>query len=87
MCIRDSPAQLVLGLGGVGVALRDITGAARVDDVGNLFAAGLAEGVDDVQHAVTVAGAQVADEQDVYKRQPGGGTPPVGRCWDCSIRS
>ena len=57
------PAQLALGLAGVAPALGNVAGAARVDDVGNLFAAGLAEGVDDIQHAVAVAGAQIADEQ------------------------
>ena len=41
-----------LALAGVAPALGNVAGAARVDDVGNLFAAGLAEGVDDVQHAV-----------------------------------
>ena len=61
--VLSHPAQLVLGLGGVGVALRDITGAARVDDVGDLLAAGLGEGMDDIQHAVTLAGAQIADEE------------------------
>ena len=57
------PAQLALGLAGVTPALGNVAGAARVDNIGNLLAAGLAEGVDDVQHAVAVAGAQIADEQ------------------------
>ena len=57
------PAELTLGLGGIAPALGDVAGAARVDDIGDLLAAGLAEGVDDVQHAVAVAGAQIADEQ------------------------
>ena len=57
--VLSHPAQLVLGLGGVCVALGDIAGAARVDDVGDLLAAGLGEGVDDIQHAVTLAGAQI----------------------------
>ena len=61
--VLSFPAQLALGLGGVGPALGDVAGAARVDDVGQLAPAGFAEGVDDVQHAVSVAGAQVADEQ------------------------
>src|SRR5699024_11289850 len=46
------PAQLLLGLGGVAPALGNVAGAARVDDVGQLPAAGLAEGVDHIQHAV-----------------------------------
>ena len=57
------PAELTLGLGGIAPALGDVAGAARVDDIGDLLAASLAEGVDDVQHAVAVAGAQIADEQ------------------------
>ena len=61
--VLGHPAQLVLGLGGVGVALGDITGAACLDDVGDLLAAGLGESVDDIQHAVTLAGAQIADEE------------------------
>ena len=32
--VLSHPAQLVLGLGGVGVALGDIAGAACLDDVG-----------------------------------------------------
>lgn len=61
--VLGHPAQLVLSLGGVGVALGDITGAAGIDDVGDLLAAGLGEGMDDVQHAVALAGAQIADEE------------------------
>ena len=39
--VLGHPAQLVLGLGGVGVALCDVAGAAGVDDVGDGLAAGL----------------------------------------------
>ena len=63
------PAQLVLGLGGVGVALSDIAGAAGVDDVGDLLAAGLFKGMEHFQHAVALAGAQVADEQAAVRFQ------------------
>ena len=61
--VLSHPAQLVLGLGGVGVALRDITGAARVDYIGDLLTAGLGESVDHIQHAVALASAQIADEE------------------------
>ena len=44
------PAQLTLGLAGITPALGNVAGAARIDDVGELLAAGLAEGMDDVQH-------------------------------------
>ena len=57
------PAQLPLGLGGVGVAFGDVAGAAGLDDVGQLFAAGLFKGVQHVHDAVALAGAQVADEE------------------------
>ena len=67
--VLSHPAQLILGLGGVGVALGDVAGAARVDDVGDLLAAGLGEGVDDIQHAVALAGAQIADEQAAVRLQ------------------
>ena len=61
--VLSHPAQLTLGLGGVGVALGDIAGAAGLDDVGELLAAGFLKGMDDIQHAVALAGAQVADEE------------------------
>ena len=41
--VLSLPAQLTLGLGGVGVALGDVAGAARVDDIGDLFAAGFSK--------------------------------------------
>ena len=63
------PTQLVLCLGGVGVALGDIAGAAGIDHIGDLLAAGLGEGVDDFQHAVALAGAQIADEQAAVRFQ------------------
>ena len=47
--VLGHPAQLILGLGGVGVALCDVAGAAGLDDVGDGLAAGLFECVDDVQ--------------------------------------
>ena len=37
--VLSHPAQLVLGLGGVGVALGDITGAAGIDDLATLTGA------------------------------------------------
>ena len=61
--VLSHPAQLILGLGGIGIALGDIAGAAGIDHIGELLAAGLLKGMDDIQHAVAVAGAQVADEQ------------------------
>ena len=61
--VLSHPAQLILGLGGVGIALGDIAGTAGIDHIGELLAAGLLKGMDDIQHAVAVAGAQVADEQ------------------------
>ena len=63
MPYSSHPAQLILGLGGVGIALGDIAGAAGIDHIGDLLAAGLLKGMDDIQHAVAVAGAQIADEQ------------------------
>ena len=35
------PAELTLGLGGIAPALGNVAGAARVDDIGDLLAAGL----------------------------------------------
>ena len=61
--VLSHPAQFILGLGGVGIALGDIAGAAGIDHIGELLAAGLLKGMDDIQHAVTLAGAQIADEE------------------------
>ena len=44
-------------------------GAARVDDIGQVLAAGLAVCFDDVQHAVALAGAEVADEEAAVRFQ------------------
>ena len=44
------PAQLVAGLRGVGVALRDIAGAPGHDAVGNLVTARSLEGVNHVEY-------------------------------------
>ena len=57
------PAHLVKGLLRVGVAFGDIAGAAGVHHVGQLSAAGFFIGVKHIQHAVSNAGAQVADKQ------------------------
>ena len=61
--VLSFPAQLTLGLAGIAPALGNIAGAARVNDIGQLLAAGLAECMNHIQHTVAVAGAQVADEQ------------------------
>ena len=58
--VLSHPAKLIPGLGGVSIALGDVAGAAGLDDVGDGLAAGLLEGVDDIQHAVALAGAEVA---------------------------
>src|SRR5699024_9383026 len=44
--VLSFPAQLLLGLGGVGVALRNVSGTAGVNYIGQLPAASLAESVD-----------------------------------------
>ena len=67
--VLSHPAQLVFGLGGVSVALGDVAGAAGIDDVGDGLAAGFLEGMDDIQHAVTLAGAEVADEEAAVRFQ------------------
>ena len=54
-----APAQQLLRLFRGGVALGDVAGAAGVDDVGDGDTVGGLEGVDDVQHAVSVARAKV----------------------------
>ena len=43
------------------------TGSAGIDDVGDGLAAGLLEGVDDIQHAVTLAGAEAEMRRRVRK--------------------
>jgi len=58
-----APVQQCVGVAGVCVTLRDITGAARDYPIGYGPAAGLAECVHHFQHAVAVAGAQVAGNE------------------------
>ena len=59
--IFRNPTELVARLVAGGVVLGDVACAARLDGVGNLVAAGLLEGTDDVEHARSLAGAQVED--------------------------
>ena len=57
------PAHLVPGLLGVCVAGGNVAGATGVHDVGQFLAAGLLIGVENVQHAVALAGTQVAHKE------------------------
>ena len=55
------PTQLLLRLGGVGIASGDITGAALDNAIrhGNIVHA--AKGIDHIQYAIAHAGAQIED--------------------------
>lgn len=55
------PAHHALGLGGVAPVGGDIAGTALANHVGQLLAAGLGEGGDDLEHRGAGAGAQVKD--------------------------
>lgn len=57
------PTEFVLGFGGVAVAGGDVAGAAWLDGVGDRHTVDFLEGVDDVEYAVAVTGAQVVDGQ------------------------
>src|SRR5690554_3071549 len=53
------PAQVLTGLGRIGVAHGDVTWAALLDPVGNIPPGRLLECTNDFQHAVALAGTQV----------------------------
>ena len=55
------PAHHALGLGGIAPVGGDVAGAALTDHVGQLLAAGLGEGGDDLEYRGAGAGAQVKD--------------------------
>ena len=57
--VLSLPAQDLLCLGGIGVAGGDVTGTAVYDLVGNGSARGRLKGIDDIQHRVAVARADV----------------------------
>ena len=61
--VLGGPAQYVSGLGRVGVAGGDIARTAGVHRVGQRLAAGFFIGVENIHHAVALAGTQVADEK------------------------
>ena len=55
------PTHHALGLGGIAPVGSDVTGAALANHIGQLLAAGLGEGGDDLEHRSAGAGAQVKD--------------------------
>ena len=63
------PAQLGAGLARVRVAGGDVPGPAAADDIGDGLAAGLLVGAQDLQDAVALAGAQIADKEAAARLQ------------------
>jgi hypothetical protein len=68
------PAEQAGGLVGPGVAGGDVPGAARHDAIRHRAATGGGKGVDHLQHAVALAGAEV-DDVEAGLRQMGQGRP------------
>lgn len=73
------PVKQCFGVGGIGVALGNVAGTAFGNAIRDRFAAGRAERLDHIQHAVANAGAQVAGDQVVLIQRAECGQVALGQ--------